>query len=298
MKINKHRSTNQILLGLLTLAVIGFSGCSDQPTEVEDYNPEPILTAFLYGGEDIEPVTLEWAGGIYAYYQPGNNAISGADVKIWEIGPDPVQDTLYFEFNDNLKKYLPTNEAEWGVPQYLKSYRIEAHKASENIHMWAETVIPDTFTTIITPEPVGFDSVAILDTLNRNMAPIELHWSQSALAAGYVQTIVCLDTTYQPLDPDWDPIEDEIPEDSSRYSFDLAMAGQDFTTLAWINFWYEGWHEIQNQAVDPYYWEYFFSVFRLWMGQVNDLEYHMNGGLGVFAGITRDRYMVYIEKVE
>jgi len=297
MKINNQNLFNRIAAVFILGVLFGFSGCTDQPTEVQDYEPQPVLNAFLYGGEDIEPVTLEWVGGIYSYYQPGNNAISGADVKIWALD-NPGQDTLYFEFDETLEKYLPTNEAEWGVPEPMKSYHIEVNKPSENIHMWAETTIPDTFTTEIIPEPVDFDSIAILDTLNREMPAIELDWTESALAAGYVQTIVCLDTTYIPLDPEFDPEEDDIPDDSSRFGFDLTLAGQTYTTLAWINFNYEGWYEIQNQAVDPYYWEYFFSVFRLWVGQVTEIEYHMNGGLGIFAGITRDRYKVYVEKVE
>jgi hypothetical protein len=272
-------------------------GCEKQPTEVEDYQQQPVLTAFLYNGEPVEPVTLERVGDIRSYYDPADNAIEGAEIKIWAVD-DPQQDTLYFQFDPEVKKYLPANGDDWGTPRSFVRYRIEARKPSEDLYLWAETVIPDTFTLTITPAPTGFDSVAYLDTLTRLDDPILLNWTSSTPIGGYVIPITCLDSTYIPLDPDWNPEEDEIPEDSSRFSFDLALPEYTMLSLAWINFRYQGWYDVQVQAVDPEYWEYYFSVFRFWMGQVDELEYNIHGGLGIFAGIARERFRVYIKKVE
>ena len=110
--------------------------------------------------------------------------------------------------------------------------------------------------------------------------------------------MTCLNENYVPLDPDFDPIEDDISEDSSLVSFDIVLPNFNYRELPWILFEYEGWHEIQLQAADPEYWEYFFSVFRLYMGQMPNVEYNVNGGIGIVAGLARNKFKVYVEKVE
>jgi hypothetical protein len=285
---------------MLLAMMLMLAGCESNPTEVEDYNPEPMLTAFLFNGEPVEEIILERIGNLYGVYDQQNYAIPGAEVYVIALD-NPNQDTLFFDFDDTEKVYKPTNAAAWGVPESYIRYRVEARKSSENLYLWAETVIPDTFLATTNPEPIDYNLVegyAILDTMTREDPNIELFWTDSNPIGGYVFTITNLEDTFIPLDPDFDPEEDEISDDSSRVSFDLVLPGFNYRELAWINFWYEGWHEIQLQAADPEYWEYFFSAFRLYMGQITNLEYNVNGGLGVVAGITRHKFRIYIEKVE
>ncbi len=273
------------------------SGCESSPTEVEDYEPEPMLTAFLFNGEPVDSIVFEEVGDLEALYLPGQNAISGADIYVIAL---PEQDTLFFNFDAGAGVYRPTNAAAWGVPQGNKQYRVEAHKPSEDLYLWAETVIPETFSLTVSPAPVGVDpeGIAFLDTMTREDPNIEMEWTDSSPIGGYVIPVTCLNEDYVPLDPDFDPIEDDIPDDSSLVSFDLVLPNFNYRQLPWILFQYEGWHEIQVQAADPEYWLYFFSVFRLYMGQVTNVEYNVNGGIGIVAGLARNKFKVYVEKVE
>lgn len=299
-KRSKNRVFATLTIGLLVIPLVLLSGCESNPTEVEDYDPEPMLTAFLFNGEPVEKIILERIGNLYGVYNQQDNAISGADVYVIALDK-PNPDTLFFEFDDTEKVYKPTNGAAWGVPESFQRYRVEAHKPNENLFLWAETVIPDTFSATTNPEPFDYDPVegyAILDTMTRDDPNIEFFWTDSNPIGGYVFTITNLEDTFIPLDPDFDPEQDEIPDDSSRVAFDIVLPDNNYRELAWINFWYEGWHEIQLQAADPDYWEYFFSAIRLYMGQVTELEYNVNGGLGVVAGITRHKFRIYVKKVE
>jgi hypothetical protein len=303
MKTGRFRNRRHLTLtaGLSIMAfMLLLSGCESNPTEVEDYNPEPMLTAFLFNGEPVEKVTLERIGSLYGTYNQQDNAISGADVYVIALD-NPNQDTLFFDFDDTEKVYKPVNSAAWGVPESRACYRVEAHKPSEDLYLWAETVIPDTFSATTNPEPIDYDPVegyAILDTMTREDPNIEVLWTDSDPIGGYVLTVTNLEDSFIPLDPDFDPEEDEIPEDSSRVSFDVILPEFNYRELAWLHFWYEGWHEIQLQAADPGYWEYFFSVFRLYMGQVTTINYNVHGGLGIVAGIARYKFRIYVEKVE
>ncbi len=288
-----------IALLIITLQLI-LAGCESTPTEVEDYEPQPMLSAFLFNGEPLDSIMLESVGSLYAKYEPGQNAIGGADIYVIALD-NQGQDTLFFNFDAGAGVYRPTNAAVWGVPQGNKQYRVEAHKPSEDLYLWAETVVPDTFSLTVSPAPVGIDpeGVAFLDTMTREDANIKLEWTTpSSPVGGYVIPITCLSEDYIPLDPDFDPIEDDISEDSSLVNFDIVLPNFNYRELPWILFEYEGWHEIQLQAADPEYWEYFFSVFRLYMGQITNVEYNVNGGIGIVAGLARNKFRVYVEKVE
>ena len=283
-----------LTVSLAALILFALAGCDSTPTEMEDYEREPILTAFLYNGEPVDEVLLERVASFYGYYDPSDpdNVISGAEVRLIQMdGPD-AGDTLRFTENTP-GVYLPDD------PDTVKGmvhYRIEAHKPSENLFLWAETIVPDTFSLSINPLPVDtVEDVPILDTMNWNDPNIIINWTESNVYAGYVLNVICEDDSFIPLDPEYEFDEDE---DSSRVSFDVALEGFNTNTLPWIHFRWQGWHKVELMAVDQGYFDYFMSVFRMQFGQVDALEYNVHGGLGIFAGMSHRSFRVYIERVE
>ncbi|TKJ39928.1 hypothetical protein CEE37_09325 [candidate division LCP-89 bacterium B3_LCP] len=266
-------------------------GCDRVPTEVEDYVAEPMLTAFLYNGEPADTVMLERVAPLYGYYDPADHVIPGADIKIIR-----QNDQAEFIFTDPDSDGVYTPDGNVLVPAGGEQFSIEARKDDEGLFLWAETMIPDTFAMAITPAPIDtVDGFPILDTLTRADPNIVLNWTDPGNYAGYVLNVICEDSTFVPLDPDFSFHGDE---DSSRVSFDVIMEGFNMDIIPWIHFNWAGWHRVELLAVDDGYFNYFFSVFRMMMGQVTELEYNVQGGLGIFAGLSERSFRVYIEPVE
>lgn len=290
----RHIGSNSVLFISAVFLLFILIGCDSTPTEVEDYTPEPILTAFLYNGEPVGEVRLERVANLYGYYDPEalDNLISNAEVYLIQLDGTSAGDTLFFS-EDLPGVYFP-NEPD--TVQSTVHYRLEAKKSSENLYLWAESIVPDTFSLVVNPAPIDtIDNIPILDTMTWGGQPITLQWSESNLSAGYVMNIVCEEDSYIPLDPEYEFTENE---DSSRASFDIALEGALENTIPWIHFRWQGWHRIDLLAVDEGYFEYFISLFRMQFGQVDALEYNVQGGLGIFAGVSRRSFRVYVDRAE
>lgn len=285
-----HNRLIPLAMGVVLLFAL--IGCESQPTEVEDYTNEPILTAFLYNGEPVDTVYFERVAPVYGYYDPAEYGIPGADIIICPVA-DPLTE---FRFTDPDSDGVYTPDGNVLVPESGVQYSIEARKDDEGLFLWAETIVPDTFSLAMTPEPIDtIDNYPILDTLTRNDPNIVLDWTDSGTYAGYVLNVICEDDSFIPLDPDYEPDDDE---DSSRVAFDVVLEGTNTKTIPWIYFEWAGWHRIELLAVDEAYFDYFISVFRLQFGQVTSLDYNVQGGLGIFAGVSKRDFKVYMEPIE
>ncbi|MCX6640559.1 MAG: DUF4249 family protein [bacterium] len=290
-----HRALS--LSALLLILIVFIAGCETQPTEVQDYSPQPMLTAFLYNGEPVDNVILESVGSLYGYYVTSDHGISGADIKLFPVENPGAGDTLHFTESadpDSTGHYHPASGQNL-IPLGNVTYRIEARVAAENWYLWAETTIPDTFTITSINYPVSGDTLDT--TLTREDATINLNWNPTSPIGGYILNVTCLDTTFTPLDPDFDPEQDEIPEDSSRWSFQPVLPEYNELSIPWIHFWYQGWHQLDLQAVDQAYFDYYFSLFRVWQGAMTTLQYNVNGGLGIVGGIAHHKYLVQVVKI-
>ena len=134
-----------LFMGLLLLAL---SGCEQEPTEVEDYEPEAVLTAYIETGKPVGEIWIErvWKD-IGVFYDPVNTGIGGVQVKLFSISSNAREtDTLQF-IHDGGGRYIPAINNFIVEPKVR--YRIEANKISEGLNIWAETVTPDTFTLSI-----------------------------------------------------------------------------------------------------------------------------------------------------
>ncbi|MFH1862772.1 MAG: DUF4249 family protein [bacterium] len=297
--LRQYKQIGQIFLefsvalcfALLTI----LTGCDTEPTAIEDYTPEPILTAFLYAQEPVGEVYLERVGSYYAYYDPLNHGISDAEILLIQLDGAGSGDTLHFAESSHPDSNGVYRPVQVHLAQPLAHYRIEAYKPAENLHLWAETVVPDTFALQVN-YPIMADTLR--DTLDRTEENIYLQWTLVDSSGGYITNVTCLDDSFIPLDPDFNPDEDEIPEDSSRWFFDITFEGYTEKSVAWILFQYEGWHRVELQAANEAYFAYFFSWLYMQQWQMTSLEYNVQGGLGIFGGLARRGFYVYVEKEE
>ncbi len=275
---------------LVVLALL--AGCGDQPTEVEDYEQEAVLSAFLTNGQPVEQVYLERVAPLNGYYDPEDHGITGADLFVFPAGGG---DTLLLEDDPDVPgHYLAPAGADWS-PAGMTRYRLEAYKQSDEVDVWAETVVPDTFSLEVLP------GTAVGDTLTRLHPNLVLRWTDADSAGGFILNVICLtpEDSLVPLDPDFDPEEDEVDEDyPPRSMMEFMRHDQREVTIPWFLFQYEGPHRVDLLAVPPIYYEYVTTLFRIGQGQGADIPSNVNGGLGIFAGTASHSFEVYLKRIE
>ena len=295
-KIILLKNTKGFLALIILLSFIW--GCEDNPTEYQDYNNEPVLYAYLYNGRLVGDISLQRVMPLYNYYDITNTGIDSAVIVLYKTDNPVAGDTVHFTQNGTDGTYSPVENH---TVQGLGHYRIEANTPAGE-YLWAETVVPDTFTVVIgdtityTPDLNPPDT---LGTFTRNDPEILAVWSESLMAKGIVATIVCLTPvdSLEGLDPDWDPEDLEDVEEPGRLSMTIMTDYQNLGIIPWIAFEWVGWHKISLLASDEPYFDYMYSYFRMQQGGLTNPLYNINGGLGVFCGVCAIDYMLYMEKV-
>jgi len=295
-----------VTIGLLILISFSFIGCENNPTEVADYNPQPVLTAFIYCGQPVGNIKLIRVQSLYSYYDSANIGISGAEIILFPVNPPgSAGDTVHFQYQSPDGIYSPLTTP---IIQGKIRYRIEA-TTPEGEFLWAETTVPDTFTLqighpsliqplVITPNTTSIDT---LGTFNRVMPTLLFQWTMPDSCGGYIGNNICLTPidSLVALDPAWEPEDTVDMDEPGRVNVDFYLRLQEWQEYPWISFEWEGWHRYEFMAVDKQYFDYVFSFFRTEQGVMTEPVYNVFGdGLGVFAGCCKNEFMLYMERVQ
>jgi hypothetical protein len=258
------------------------TGCGNQPTEVEDYVPDVVLSAFIYADEPIREIYLERVGSFQDYYDRAEYGITGADLVLIDV--DRADTLRLMDDPDEPGHYIPENGA-W-LPRAMTRYRLEASFGDEFV--WAETLMPGQFELTMLPAPVDGD------TLTRNDENLAFNWTGADSAGGYVVNIVNFASrdSLVPLDPDWDPIEDEIEEDDKQQSLLWSMPDDQRTmTIPWGAFVWVGPYRVDFVAAPAVYYDYINTP----PGSDIEIPSNVHGGIGIFAGMIRHSFQLYME---
>ncbi len=293
------RSRISVIFLAIPIIMALFSGCEDNPTEFQDYDAEPVLYAYLYNGRPVGDISLQRVAPLYSYYDITNTGIAGADIVLYKTDNPAAGDTVHFIQTGTDGVYSPVENH---IVQGLGHYRIEAFISADE-SLWAETVVPDTFTVVMGDSVTYTPNMTPLDTLGtftRDDPEIVSIWSESAMSKGMVATIICQTPidSLEGLDPDWEPEDMEDEEEPGRLSMTIMTDYQNLGIIPWIAFEWVGWHKISLLASDEPYFDYMYSYFRTQQGGLTNPLYNVNGGLGVFCGVCAIDYMIYMEKVD
>lgn len=290
------------------------TGCESTPTEVDEYDREAVLTAFIYNGEPIEEVFLERVAPLFSRYEFEDYGIRDADIKIFELNDAnldqyvvdaSVVDSLEFEHDEaNPGRYIPA-PGESLIPTGSTFYRIEAMIPGGEF-LWAVTSVPDTFKSMVI-ELVDIDGTVITveegDTLTRNDPVMFWRWeidTTGGFVGGYAGFIIAETDrdSLVPLDPKWDAEEDSLEQsEKSRVGWTIYRYDARWTTIAWAFYQWEGPTRIELHAVDRVYWDYLYSSMIVQQGMLDNPIFNINGGIGIFGGITRKSFNIYMKKV-
>ena len=282
---NRRSAVLFVSLALVFSGMVG-SGCDPQPTEVEDYTPEPVLTAFLTNGEPVTEIFLQWVAPLGDHYDPRGYGISNAAVSLFSVG---TADTLFLiEDPAYPGRYVPPPGTLF-MPVSNSRYRVEAQFDNDRL-VWAETVVPDTFSvSVIPPDAVG-------DTLTRADSNFALQWTDAEGAGGYILNIISLrsqDSLSVPASSGH--LAAVAAEDDSLVQSAIWLMRQDqrAITVPWILFRWTGPDRLDLMAATTDYYEYVYAYLRALQGEVFDMPSNVHGGLGIFAGLSRYSFEFY-----
>lgn len=102
-----------------------------------------------------------------------------------------------------------------------------------------------------------------------------------------------------PLDPDFIIGEDELDdEDKNRFGIDLMLKEQQERTIPWLFFGWVGTYELQIMASCLDYFDYVYYGTRIMQGLSMDLPTNVEGGKGIFAGLSRHTFKLTLKRVD
>ena len=203
------------LLSAFLSMMVFLGGCETTPTEVDDYEREAVLSGFIFNGQLVDHVFLDRVASIGGIYYPDNWFIYDADIRFFPVGNPALGDTVHFRHHYWFEAgwvYIP-ELSEYIYPQAGARYRIEVQKPSENISLWAETVVPETLALEITNYQVVNDTLWM--PLDWNDAPVHISWTDAAFAGGYVLRVL-----YHNVDPFTGRPYPQIPLDPNAELYD------------------------------------------------------------------------------
>jgi hypothetical protein len=279
----------------MPMLIIALASCEKSPTEVDDYEREPILSGFLFNGERADHVFLDRVATIAGYYHPDDWFIYDADIRLLPVDNPALGDTAHFRHHYSIELgwlYIPELN-EYIFPRAGARYRIEVQKNSENISMWAETIIPDTLSVCVTNYEAIGDTLWM--PLDWNDEPVHVIWSESEYAGGYVLRVI-----YKNEDPltrrpyPQIPLDPNLEDQPDTLYLDVFRSDVHSTDIPWLAFNYEGYHLVQIQAASMDYIEYLESLLN---AQESNPITNVHGGRGVFSGLSSDGFYLSMQRV-
>ena len=304
-------------IGLFLFAgifIFVLAGCDENPTDIEDYEPEPMLSAYIYNGEPVTEVFLEWTDYFLGSYNRDDQAILAADIRVYPVNADGTLDSAnVIQLMDDpatLGKYISTDMNQ--LIAGLETYKIVVNDTINGFELTSTTTVPGDFDLyILPPDSINFQLVPqtpntlqlpnSTDSLTREAPQILLAWNPPDSNAGYIVNYICLVDTVDlvPLDPDFIIGEDEVEsEDKARFNLDFLLKDQDFYTMPWLIFNWVGTYEITFMATCFDYFNYVNYGMTVMMGQTLDLPTNITGGQGIFGGLNRYTFKVTLKRID
>lgn len=257
-----------------------FIGCDEAPSGF-DYKKEVVVNATLSAGQSIDTLKLHWTGEVDKFYDQKSLAISGAVVLIKNADGTTFDSLEYV--NAGVGFYRSVNPAK--IIEPTKTYSVYIKTPSPDVReITAFTTVPDTFSIIYT-------SLRHNDTVQYNVfAPVhQFVWTPSRFHSTYLPTIVSLDNNAAMIPKvfysDTTSKDFQKPE-KSGYRIGLPP-DQTNTVLPWVFISYFGTNQFDVYAVDKNYGDFLNQVVTAQGGELKEIRYNINGGIGLFGAKTK-----------
>lgn len=281
---------------LIILQIMLFTGC--ELYEQDEYRELVQIEAYLVAGRQLPVVRITRTLPIDREYTFENAALSGAIVTI-SLLDENGETTEVFPYGAGFTNgiYIPLDDTHIVEPR--RSYRIDVAFNTRDEELTAVTTVPDQISVINTVrESVVYQSEEQLEII---LAPTVQTQNQNVFvfdALAQNPSLESLTPFYLAAVTDGDAAIEDFFSNSSGLinegNFDIMQDGTIFLNFPWIGAAFFGETIVVTNSVDQNVAELLRSQevqlggSTLSPGEIPNLRYNINGGIGVFGSISSD----------
>lgn len=282
--------------------LILFTGC--ELYEQDEYEEYYVVESYLVAGDDLPIVRLSKTSNIEEKYNFQDAAVSNASVQIQLLNNDSTvaKTYSYQQIQNRAGTYIPAT----GVPvQPKRLYRLNVtHEGNE---VTATTYVPGNF------ESVNDDELQDRYIYQSNNQ-VEIKTTPSSYITErqtyYIFTVNAVDTTKENLTPFY---LDLVEDDAEIENFYINSSGiinegnysrnPDETItlkLPWLSIAFFGENDVIANAIDDNMYDFLRTQevqgggATLSPGEIQNVKYNVDGGIGVFGSMSSDTVRVEI----
>jgi hypothetical protein len=275
----------------MLLASVVFSGC-DESTSPLEYRKEVVVNATLVAGQSLKEVQLTWTGTADGVYRASDLGIAGAMVIITDVNNGLVDTLDGVNSSPGLYRaqdfFLPVLR--------LHTYELYVRTPEPDVRIvTGSTTVPDTFSIVHSTLHFG-------DTVRYDPdAPVHsLEWSASRNFASYLPTVSSLDASPALIPKAYygdttSPGFKRPPRIIYRIGLPKAQTTSD---LPWLFLNYYGLTRFDVFAVDENCSDFLSQWLALQKGELKEIRYKLQGGIGLFCSKSQARngVVIYLAK--
>ncbi len=290
----------KLIVIIAALAVI--SGC--ELYEQDEYQEYYVVESYLVANGNLQQVRLSTTNSIDETYRFEDNAVSGAMVKIQRLNPDSSVIEEYDYQQQQPGIYTPINNAKVRAAQL---YRLHVTTSNGDI-ITSTTYVPGNFETVNEVDPSyvyqGEEQVELTTTPSSYITNRQSY---------FVFTISALDPNPNNLTPFYaDQVDDDETDIEEYYinssgivnegNFEQNPDGTITLRLPWLAVAFYGSNNIIVNTIDDNLYDFLRSHdtqsggSTLSPGEIQNIRYNVNGGIGVFGSMASDTSGTYIAR--
>lgn len=298
--------SSQLRIIVILVCLFIFTTCEDY--NQIDYEEHVVLEAYATAHQPLPEVRLSRTlptGQEYSFAEAG---LGGATVQITLLN-DNGGDEADFDYHPSSEVrglYVPDNQSHHVLPR--RSYRIDVDFDNRSDVLSAQTTIPDNIEIINdVPDTLVYQSSQQLETV---LAPIEQTGKQNV----FVFNAIALQPEKENLTPLYrDLVENEDENIEELYNNDSGTIKEDYEVnqdgtitikYPWIIVAFFGDNQIVANSIDKNLLDLLNSQSvqlgggTLSPGEIPNLNYHIEGGIGVFGSFASDTVQTFFKRPE
>jgi hypothetical protein len=291
----------QVLIFLFLLLTIILSSCN--PYRQNGYHQHYVIEAYLVANRSLPPVKVSHTLPFGQTFSVQKVALNNAAVKIQQLDSTGIAKKTYSYYRASAGTYIPKNP-EPVLPEHRYKLIVSFPNGDS---VTAQTLVPGTF------HPVGPIPESAVYEAPQPLAVKVTPSYYPGRQAYFVFTVNAVDTSADQLTPFY---ADEVTKGNNKiYNYYINSSGiingKNFTKnpngtlmikLPWLAIAFYGENKITANAIDNNLYDFIRTQGAQTGGsslppdQIENIEYHVKGGIGIFGSLASDTISVFIKK--